>query len=75
MRQLSREWRLPLNNFLVNYGFVQSKAGSILYVWTRCEKFVIIVVYVDGILMSRDSDESLGFVVKYFKGKFNVRVD
>lgn len=75
LRHSSREWYLTLDKFLIAFGFQQFKADPTLYVWNRGEAFVMIVVYVDDIMISGDSDETLDLVVDYFKGSFEVRVD
>lgn len=73
--QSCREWDLTLHKFQVAFRFVQSKADPKLYVWTRGEAVVMIVISVDDVLMSGDSDEWLNLVVDFSKASFEVRVD
>lgn len=75
LRQASREWHLTLHKFLSAYGFEQSKADPTLYVWAENGSFVMIVVYVDDILMSSNSNKSINCLINYFKGSFEVRVE
>lgn len=66
---------MSLNTFLVAFAFALSNVDPAMYIWTRGGAFVIIVVHVDDILMSGNSKESLGLLVKYIKKSFEVRVN
>lgn len=72
--QASCEWHLTLHKSYMDHGFEQSRADSMLCVWTRNESFVIIDVYVNDILMSSNSNKSPDFLIDYIKKFFGVRV-
>lgn len=65
--QSSRKQYLTLKKFLDAFGFVQSKADPTLYVWTRDESYIMIVVFVVEVLMSGESNKSLHLEINYFK--------
>lgn len=46
-----------------------------MYVWTCYNAFLVIVVYIDDVLTSGNSNELLDEEVNYFKGPFEVRED
>lgn len=68
-----RDCYWTLHRFLKVLGFAQSKRDPALYLWNSGKAFVVIVVYVDDILMSGDSDSFLDLVENHFKGVFDAR--
>ena len=66
LKQAGREWNRMLDSWLVDQGFVRSKADHCLYVKTEGERRAFIVIWVDDILYFGDS-----LLVTSFKDDFS----
>ncbi|GJR46885.1 retrovirus-related pol polyprotein from transposon TNT 1-94 [Tanacetum coccineum] len=73
LKQASRQWNQELSKFLICLGFEQSKHDYSLFVKAKGDSFTTALVYVDDILITRNSDEEITQVKKSLDDKFTVR--
>ena len=62
LKQSNRAWSNKFNKFLLSIGFEISEADHSLYVKKTGAGLVIIVVYVDDVIITGDSEDEIGKV-------------
>ncbi|CAB1096463.1 unnamed protein product [Ectocarpus sp. CCAP 1310/34] len=70
LRLSPKGWCSTFHDFLIEKGFVQSKADPCLYILEA--EGVILLVYVDDILLSGKDEEKVMMVVDLLKERFNT---
>jgi hypothetical protein len=65
LKQASSQWYLMFNETIQSFGFKENEEDNYIYVKFRSEKFIFLILYVDGILLT-SSDVSLLLETKRF---------
>lgn len=73
LRQASRQWFAKLSHTLKQMNYVQSKADYSLFSFTKGNNITVILVYVDDILISGDSDNDMTELKRVLSQNFHMR--
>jgi hypothetical protein len=73
LKQAPRAWSDKIAQYLVTSGFQTSKADFSLYVKKTDYGIVIIIIYVDDLISTRDSDVDIFDLNKLLKQKFEMK--
>ena len=73
LKQAPRAWSDKIGEYLVNIGFYVSNADHSLYVRKGDAGLVIIVIYVDDLIITSDSDSGIAEVQGLLKKKFEMK--
>ncbi len=73
MKQTLRAWSNKIGQYLVISGFQTSNVNVSFYVKKTYLKIVILVIYVDDLIMTRDSDVNISDVKKLLKQNFEIK--
>ena len=72
LHQAGHNWHNVIDVDLVNHGLTQLEHNSCIYYWTDGkDRWVVICLYVDDLLVGRD-DQSKVEIVDYLKSKYSV---
>ncbi len=72
LKQAPRSWFQCLNTFLVQYGFVQCRADQSLFIFQHSSDITIMLLYVDDIIMTRNSPPLLSSFVTTLGAEFEL---
>jgi len=73
LKQAPRVWLDKIGEYLVTSGFQTSNADFSLYVKKTNHGIVVIVIYVDDLIITGDSDEDISDLKKLLKQKFEMK--
>ncbi len=73
LKQAPRTWSNKIGQYLVTSGFQTSNANFSLYVKKTNHGIVVIVIYVDDLIITRDSDADIFDLKKFLKQKFEMK--
>jgi len=73
LKQTPRAWLDKIGEYLVTSGFQTSNADFSLYVKKTDHGIVVIVIYVDDLIITRDSDVNISNLKKLLKQKFEMK--
>jgi hypothetical protein len=73
LKQAPRAWPDKIGQYLVTSGFQTSDADFSLYVKKKDHGIVVIVIYVDDLIITRDSDVDISDLKKLLKQKFEMK--
>ncbi len=73
LKQAPRTWSDKIGQYLVISGFQTSNANFSLYVKKIDHGIVIIIIYVDDLIITRDSDANIFDLKKLLKQKFEMK--
>ena len=73
LKQAPRAWSDKIGEYLVNIGFYVSNADHSLYVRKGDAGLVIIVIYVDDLILTGDSDSGTAEVKGLLKKMFEMK--
>jgi len=73
LKQAPRAWSEKIGEYLVTSGFQTSDADFSLYVKKTDHGIVVIVIYVDDLIITRDSDVDISDLKKFLKQKFEMK--
>ncbi|KAL0417021.1 UNVERIFIED_CONTAM: Retrovirus-related Pol polyprotein from transposon RE1 [Sesamum latifolium] len=73
LKQASRQWNLELTGKLLDYGFTQSAHDNCLFLRRTMTDFIALLVYVDDILLTGTSEDSLNAVKRYLDKLFTIK--
>ncbi len=73
LKQTPRAWSDKIGQYLVISGFQTSNANFSLYVKKIDHGIVIIIIYVDDLIITRDSDADIFDLNKLLKQKFEMK--
>ncbi len=68
LKQAPKAWSDKIGQYLVTSGFQTSNANFSLYVKKTDYGIIVIVIYVDDLIITRDSDEDIFDLKKLLKG-------
>jgi hypothetical protein len=73
LKQTPRAWSDIIGQYLVTSGFQTSNVDFSLYVKKIDHGIVVIVIYVDDLIITGDSDEDIFDLKKFLKQKFEMK--
>ncbi|KAL4575087.1 hypothetical protein LXL04_021928 [Taraxacum kok-saghyz] len=73
LRQASRQWYAKFSSFLISKGFTQSKADFSLFTKGQNDNFVALLVYVDDIVITGASMESIQEIKNQLSEEFRLK--
>ncbi len=73
LKQASRAWSNKIGRYLVTKGFRTFNVDFSLYVKKTDLGIVIIVIYVDELIITRDSDADISDLKKFLKQNFEMK--
>jgi hypothetical protein len=73
LKQTPRAWSDKIGHYFVTSGFQTSNADFSLYVKKTNHGIVVIVIYVDDLIITRDSDANISDLKKLLKQKFEMK--
>lgn len=73
LKQASRKWNEKLVSFLTEYGFEQSKSDYSLFTVSKSNCFVALLVYVDDIILTGNSEVEIEKVKMFLRSKFKIK--
>jgi hypothetical protein len=73
LKQTPRAWLDKIGQYLVTSGFQTSNANFSLYVKKTNHGIVVIVIYVDDLIVTRDNDENIFYLKKLLKQEFEMK--
>jgi hypothetical protein len=73
LKQAPRTWSDKIGQYLVTNGFQTSNANFSLYVKKTDHGIVIIVIYVDDLIITGDSDADIFDLKKFLTQKFEMK--
>ncbi|KAL0302581.1 UNVERIFIED_CONTAM: Retrovirus-related Pol polyprotein from transposon RE2 [Sesamum angustifolium] len=73
LKQASRQWNLELTTKLQNFGFSQSTYENCLFIKSSDSEFTALLVYVDDILLTGNSESALHAVRDYLDDLFTIK--
>lgn len=73
LKQAPRKWNEKPTSFLLDFGFYQSKNDYSLYTFSQKNVFVILLVYVDDIIVTGNSETAIENVKNFLKSKFRIK--
>jgi len=73
LKQAPRAWLDKIGQYLVTSGFQTSNVDFSLYVKKTDHGIVVIVIYVDDLIITRDSDADIFDLKKFLKEKFEMK--
>ncbi|XP_071728755.1 uncharacterized mitochondrial protein AtMg00810-like [Rutidosis leptorrhynchoides] len=68
-----RKWNEKLSNCLSENGFVQSKSDTSMYIKTKDDIFVVLLVYVDDIVLTGNNIKEIKSVKAFLSSKFMIK--
>lgn len=72
LKQFGRKWFQRLEKSLLKMGFVKSDSDPSLYIHRRGDSYVILLVYVDGILLASNSSHLLQVIKNLLSAEFEM---
>jgi len=73
LKQAPRAWSEKIGEYLVTSGFQTSDANFSLYVKKIDHGIIVIVIYVDDLIITRESDVDISNLKKLLKQKFEMK--
>ncbi|KAM0053391.1 putative RNA-directed DNA polymerase [Helianthus debilis subsp. tardiflorus] len=73
LKQAPRKWNEKLTNVLVNVGFVQSSCDHSLYIMCKSSVMIVLLVYVDDIIVTGNSDSQIKRVKTLLSDNFQIK--
>jgi len=73
LKQAPRAWSNKIGQYIVTSGFQTSNADFSLYVKKTNHGIVVIVIYVDDLIITKDSDADISDLKKFLKQKFEMK--
>ncbi|CAM8966871.1 unnamed protein product [Rhodiola kirilowii] len=73
LKQASRQWFAKFSSSLVDFGFQSSLNDYSLFTLTRGSVFLILLVYVDDVIITGNSEETISEVKQFIHEKFRIK--
>ncbi|KAL3378593.1 hypothetical protein AABB24_004490 [Solanum stoloniferum] len=73
LKQASRQWNIKLTTALLKAGFMQSTYDYSLFTWKRNEGMVIVLVYVDDLLITGNSESMITEAKEVLHQQFKLK--
>jgi len=73
LKQAPRAWYNALKDFLITYGFLNSRSDTSLFVYNRDDVVAYFLVYVDDLLLTSNNDSFLNAFKTALTLKFSLK--
>ncbi|GAA0153052.1 transmembrane signal receptor [Lithospermum erythrorhizon] len=73
LKQAGRQWNTEFTNTIIGYGFVQSYHDHCLFTLSRGMCFLVLVVYVDDILLTGNTEDEMIKVKGFLHERFTIK--
>lgn len=73
LKQAGRAWYRKLNNYLSNLGLKNTEIDPCVYVNTKNNKLIILVIYVDDLLIAAEDIDTINDIKRSLSAKFKMR--
>lgn len=73
LTQALRQWNTKVTTQLKTYGFTQSAHDNCLFVFTKYDCFIALLVYADDVLLTGNSETEIHKVKKFLDHKFTIK--
>ncbi|MFS7949417.1 putative RNA-directed DNA polymerase [Helianthus anomalus] len=73
LKQAPRKWNERSNSVLVDYGFVQSKCDHSMYLLSKNNVFIVLLVYVDDIVVTGNSVDEIDKIKFILNSNFQIK--
>ena len=73
LRQAPQAWYHELYTFLLSLGFVTSRANSSLFVYSRSNALLYILVYVDDLIITGSDPSLVDSIIQQLDSKFSTK--
>ncbi|GJZ84721.1 retrovirus-related pol polyprotein from transposon TNT 1-94 [Tanacetum coccineum] len=73
LKEANRQWFTKLTTFLTSLGFTQSYADTSLFIISKQNTFIILLVYVDDILLAEDNQSELNNIKQQLHHTLNIK--
>jgi hypothetical protein len=73
LKQASRQWYLKFNETIRKFGFKENEEDNCIYAKFKNEKFIFLVLYVDGILLASSDVHLLLEIKSFLSSQFDMK--
>jgi hypothetical protein len=73
LKQASRQWYLKFDRTIRNFGFKENVKDNCVYAKFKNERYIFLILYVDGILLASSDVSLLLETKKYLSSKFDMK--
>lgn len=73
LKQAPRKWNEMLGASLISFGFKQSLNDYSMFVKNVAKSVIILLIYVDDIILTRNCGFEIGMVKEFLKSKFLIK--
>ncbi|GJW92197.1 retrovirus-related pol polyprotein from transposon TNT 1-94 [Tanacetum coccineum] len=73
LKQANRQWYIKLTTFLISLGFIQSHAGSSLFIYYKGLDSLLILIYVDDILLAGNNSTLISEIKDQLHHTFSIK--
>lgn len=73
LKQAPRAWFQRFSNFIIQYGFAQSKADHSLFVFRQNSQIMVLLLYVDDIILAGNTPDLLSSFVATLGKEFDIK--
>ncbi|OMO78632.1 Integrase, catalytic core [Corchorus capsularis] len=73
LKQASRQWYAKFSTAILNFGFIQSKADSSLFLHHKGTSFTALLVYVDDVIIASNNNSHTKALKEYLDAWFHIK--
>lgn len=73
LRQAPREWYIALSSSLLSFGFIQSKADTLVFIYNHSDVCLLVLVYVDDLIITGSSITHIQRIINHLQSQFTLK--